>query len=332
MNNSQGATTGQNLNTANVPSDVTLASSCLKEKRASTRRTYNFGLLPIPKHLQYDPDQPFEYKTRLVIVFGFASTMTVCNLYYSHPLLIQLAASFGVDYTRVANIPTLTQAGYATGLLLISPLGDLLPRRSLLLALIFCSALVSLGLALTPNLRTFEVLTFVVGVATVTPQVLIPLAADLAPPERRASAIGIVMSGLLLGILLARVLAGAVAEYTTSMIATGGGWRNVYFMAFGAQSFTWALLWATIPDWPEKNRGAGLSYGGILWTMAKLAVKEPLLIQCSIMGLLSSAVFTSFWVTLTFILDGEPYKYNTVTIGLFGLIGIAAVLTAPVFG
>ncbi|KAH7092822.1 MFS general substrate transporter [Auriculariales sp. MPI-PUGE-AT-0066] len=258
--------------------------------------------------------------------------MTVCNLYYSHPLLIQLASSFGVSYTDVANIPTLTQAGYATGLLLIAPLGDLVPRRPLLLVLLLCSSTLSIGLAMAPNVRMFEGLTYIVGVFTVTPQILVPLAADLAPPERRATAMSIVMSGLLLGILFARVIAGAVADYTTSDISTGGGWRNVYWLAFSIQAFMWFVLWAVIPDWPAKNRGTGLTYGGILWTMAKLAVTEPLLVQCSIIGLLSSAVFTSFWVTLTFILGGPPYNYSTVTIGLFGLIGIVGVVFALVCG
>ncbi|KZV85230.1 MFS general substrate transporter [Exidia glandulosa HHB12029] len=295
------------------------------------RKTRHLGFLPIPRRLQYDPARPFEYSTLLVCIFGFASTMTVSNLYYAQPLLIQLAKSFEVSNTQVANVPTLTQAGYATGILLISPLGDLVPRRPLLLLLIVASSLLSLGLARAPSLPAFTALSFLVGVSTVTPQVLIPLAADLAPPPRRATAVGIVFSGLLLGLMVARVLAGIVAQFTGDP-AKGDGWRNVYWMAFGVQVFTGILLYFSLPDWPAKNKNTGLTYWGVLYSMGKLMVTEPLLIQCSLIGFLSSAVFASFWVTLTFLLGGAPYFYSTVKIGLFGLVGILGVLSAPLVG
>jgi predicted MFS family arabinose efflux permease len=103
-------------------------------------------------------------------------------------------------YFSYIRIPTLLQAGYATGILFITPLGDLLRRRQLVLALLICSASLSIGLAITSNVKVFEVLSFLVGVITVTPQILVPLAADLAPPERRASAVAVVISGLMFGI------------------------------------------------------------------------------------------------------------------------------------
>lgn len=177
-----------------------------------------------------------------------------------------------MSYTDVANVPTLTQAGYvysralvyvvsladardrdryATGLLFISPLGDLVcsylllvqrvmlnlaqvPRRPLLLILLTCSTFLTLGLARAPSLPAFNALTFLVGVSTVTPQVLITLAADLAPPARRGTAIAIVFSGLLLGLMVARVLAGIIAQFSGDT-TKGDGWRNVYWMAFGVQ-------------------------------------------------------------------------------------------------
>jgi predicted MFS family arabinose efflux permease len=98
------------------------------------------------------------------------------------------------------RIPTLLQAGYATGLLFITPLGDLVRRRQLILVIVLCSASLSIGLAVTNNVKVFEILSFLVGVVTVTPQILVPLAADLAPPEKRATAIAIVLSGLMFGI------------------------------------------------------------------------------------------------------------------------------------
>ncbi|KAH8100743.1 major facilitator superfamily domain-containing protein, partial [Phellopilus nigrolimitatus] len=195
----------------------------------------------------------------------------------------------------------------------------LVRRRPLLLLLVIVSCSLTIGLAVTSSLVVFEALTFLVGVFTVTPQVLIPLAADLAPPHRRASAISIVLSGLLFGVLLARVLAGVVSEFTT--------WRVVYYMSVGVQLGIVVLLYAVLPDWPAKNAGAGVSYAGILASMAKYAVTEPVLIQAGIMQFSASACFSNFWVTLTFLLGGPP-----LDIGLFGLVGMLGVSTGPVVG
>jgi predicted MFS family arabinose efflux permease len=124
---------------------------------------------------------------------------------------------------------------------------------------------------------------------TVTPQILIPLSADLAPPHRRASAMSIVLSGLLLGLLLARVLAGIIAEFSS--------WRNVYYMAIGLQYFIVALLWLTIPDYEAKGAGTGLTYWEILWTMGKYLLTEPILVQSCLISAVASATFSSFWVS-----------------------------------
>lgn len=148
------------------------------------------------------------------------------------------------------------------------------------------SSSLTIGLAVTKSLQVFETLSFLVGVVTVVPQILLPLAADLAPPERRASAISIVLSGLLFGILIARVLAGVIANFTS--------WRVVYYISIGVQYFVLIGAYLIIPDYPAKNQG--LTYFNILTSMAKYAVTEPRLIQAAIIGIASSACFTSFWV------------------------------------
>ena len=146
----------------------------------------------------------------------------------------------------------------------------------------------SIGLAVTKSVIAFEALSFFIGVFTVTPQVLLPLAADLAPPHRRAAAISVVFSGLLFGILLARVLAGVIANFSS--------WRNVYFVAVGLQYLVLGVLYFVLPDYPAKSPEIG--YLGILKSMARFAVTEPILIQASIVSCASSATFTSFWVTV----------------------------------
>ncbi|RDB26923.1 putative uncharacterized transporter YgaY [Hypsizygus marmoreus] len=285
-------------------------------------RTTDFLLIPIPRRLRYDPDRPFYFGVLLNVAFGFASTFTVSNLYWCQPLLIQISIYFNVSYSDVSRIPTLLQAGYAVGLLLISPLGDLVRRRQLIIGLVTISTSLTIGLAVTNNLIVFETLSFLVGVVTVTPMILLPLAADLAPPGRQATAISVVLSGLLFGILTARVLAGIIAEFTS--------WRVVYYLAIGVQYFVLFGSYFIIPDYPSRNKG--MTYWDILRTMAKFTVTEPLLIQACLINVASSACFTNFWVTLTFLLGGPPYNYSTLVIGLFGLVGMLGVAIGPIIG
>ena len=190
---------------------------------------------------------------------------------------------------------------YATGLILISPLGDLIRRRQLILCVVALSTSLTIGLAVTRSLHVFETLTYLIGLVTVTPQILLPLAADLAPEEKRATAISVVLSGLFFGILLARVLAGTVAEFTS--------WRVVYYFAVGVQTLVLVGSYLLLPDYPPKNKD--LTYWNILWTMAKFSVTEPILIQASLIVMALSACYSNFWVTLTFLLGGPPYHYST---------------------
>ncbi|KAF8340061.1 major facilitator superfamily domain-containing protein [Amanita rubescens] len=300
----------------------------------------DFGFLPIPKRLRYQPNQHFHFGLFLNVFFGIASTFTAANLYYCQPILVELATSFGITYNEVSRIPTLVQAGYATGLLFITPLGDLVRRRQIILLLNILSAALTIGLAVTSSFTAFGALSFLVGVFSVTPQIVLPLAADLAPPERRASALSIVLSGLLFGILIARVLSGIITEFAS--------WRVVYYMAIGLQYLLLVGCYYVIPDYPRKNKN--LTYWNVLFSLAKYAVTEPILIQACLINMVSSACFSSFWVTLTFLLSESPYNYSTsalplffihstlmasccrLVIGLFGLLGMGGVAMAPVAG
>ncbi|KAJ7143678.1 MFS DHA1 protein [Mycena epipterygia] len=244
------------------------------------------------------------------------------NLYYNQPILLQLAREFGVDDDGVSRIPVLLQAGYATGILFLTPLGDLVRRRPLLLLLIFTSASLTIGLAVTRSLVVFELLSFLIAFSSVTPQVLIPLTADLAPENRRATFVSIVFSGLLMGVLLARVLSGIIAQYSS--------YHNIYWMGTGGQYAIFIVLYFITPDTPRKNKD--LTYFKILKTMGKYAVTEPALIQGCLIFFCNSSIFAGFWVTMTFLLGGAPYNYSTLVIGLFGLVGMAGVAMSPVVG
>lgn len=153
-------------------------------------------------------------------------------------------------------------------------------------------------------------------------QPVLPLVGDLAPPHRRATALSLVVSGLLMGLLLARLLSGVVTNYTS--------WRTIYWIAFGLQYLIFGLLWLFMPDYPSANP-AGINYFRILWSILTIFIHHPLLVQACLIGFCTSITFTSFWTTLTFLLSSPPYNYSTLYIGLFALIGIASMFLGPLW-
>ncbi|KAI5860856.1 MFS general substrate transporter [Durotheca rogersii] len=275
----------------------------------------------MPQRCRYDPENPPSFTLSMNILLAFSTVFTIANLYYAQPILNVLAEEFGVDYERASDIATLTQAGYAVGLVFVCPLADMVPRRPFILFLIWVTATMWIGLCLTRSFEVFTALSFLCGAGTVTPQLMLPLVGDLAPPHRRASSLSIVVSGLALGLLIARVLSGIVANFAS--------WRNVYWLALGAQYLTLALLYCYLPDYPTKNKG--LNYFKALWGMVVMVVREPLLTQACLIGFMLSAAFTSFWTTLTFLLASPPYNYSSLEIGCFAFIGVVVVALAPVW-
>lgn len=155
-----------------------------------------------------------------------------------------------------------------------------------------------------------------------TPQLMLPLVGDLAPPQKRASALSIVVSGLMLGILIARLLSGIMTQFVT--------WRAVYWLSVGLQYAIWFLLWCFMPDYPSTNPG-GLNYFKMLWSILVMLTKHPVLVQACFISFFTAATFTNFWTVLTFLLSGPPYNYDPVVIGLFALIGIASMCVGPVY-
>ncbi|KAG8956249.1 hypothetical protein FRC04_004326 [Tulasnella sp. 424] len=258
------------------------------------------------------------------------------NIYYCQPLIVDFAKEFHSDESVASTIPTLAQAGYAVGLLFITPLGDLVRRRGLLLAIITLSTLVTFGVTLSPTISALKALLFLLGIVSVTPQVIMPLVGDLAAPHRRCTAVSIVLSGLLLGIIFARCVGAVIVFYA-------GSWRTVYWIGGGLQTFSLSLVWWFLPDWPsktdvvptspdEKSSKRSDTYGTILRSMVKLAVTEPVLIQSCLIAFGTQMVFSSFWVTATLLLAGTPYNFTTFQIGLFGLTGLLGVLIVPLAG
>jgi predicted MFS family arabinose efflux permease len=174
----------------------------------------------------------------------------------------------------------------------------------------------------TKSFSVFLALSFITAVSTVTPQLMLPLVGDLAPLHKRATALSIVVSGLLLGMLIARLLSGILTQYTS--------WRSIYWFSFGMQYLSFLLLFFFMPDYPRTIPG-GLNYFSILFSILKMVVKHPVLVQACGVGFLVSSTFTSYWTTLTFLLSSPPYSFNPVTIGLFALVGIGAMCFGPFY-
>jgi predicted MFS family arabinose efflux permease len=257
----------------------------------------------------------------LVVLLAVACGTSVANLYYAQPLLHTIAVAFHSGSGTTGLIVTGCQIGYAVGLALLVPLGDLVARKRLVPAVL---AVTVVGLVLSAcagNVSELIVVALFVGLGSVAAQMLVPLAASLANEESRGRVVGSVMSGLLLGILLARTLSGLVAGIA--------GWRTVYWVAAALVLLLAIVLAWRLPDEPVR---ANATYGGLLASVAQLFASSRTLRQRGLYGGLAFAAFSVFWTTMAFVLAGPPFRYSETVIGLFGLAGAAGAICANVAG
>src|SRR5690625_1412574 len=263
---------------------------------------------------------PARLDRRLVLVMALTSGLVVANSYYAQPLVDTIAATFHASTTSVGLIVTASQVGYAIGLALLVPLGDLLERRRLLTAMLAGTCLCLLGMAFAPSWPVLAVAAVLVGLGSVVGQVLVPFAATLARDDERGQVIGSVMTGLLLGILLSRVVAG--------LIAAVAGWRAVFVVA-AALMLVAAALVRTLPVHPP---AVAMSYGRLLGSVVAIIREEPVLRLRMVYGMATYASFGVFWTSVGFMLAGGIYGWSDGQIGLFTLFGVAGALAAKVAG
>jgi predicted MFS family arabinose efflux permease len=257
----------------------------------------------------------------MTLLLACATGAVVANLYYAQPLLHTIARQFGVREAAAGLVVTASQLGYAAGLILLAPVGDVVSRRGLVPIVLLASTAALSAMALAPGLPVLIGAAGAVGVTSVVVQILVPLAAELAPDAERGRVVGRVMSGLLVGILLSRTVAG--------LVAAGIGWRGLYGLAAGLSVVLAVVLRRALPaDGPRP----GLSYGALLRSIGTLARQEPRLVRHAAYGALGFAAFSTFWTTAAFLLSGPRYGYSDATIGLFGLVGAAGALTASAAG
>lgn len=267
----------------------------------------------------------FSRRSHPVLIALLAATagITVANIYYCQPVLGDIASTFHVGYGAAARVVIFTQLGYALGLLLFVPLGDVFERRWLIVACAAASALVLIAVGYASSLSLLIPLSLLLGAISITPQLVIPYAAGLVPVENRGRVVGSVMSGLLIGILLSRVLSGFLNTFV--------GWRAVYFISAGVVFALAILLRCVLPkQHPDEQRN--LHYGQLLASLYHLARTEPVLRRHALIGASGFAAFSAFWTTLAFHLEALPGKYGSSVVGMFGLLGAAGAFVAPLAG
>ena len=256
----------------------------------------------------------------LLYLLSISAGLVVANLYYNQPLLHDIALSLKVSDSQVSNIALSTQIGYALGLLFIIPLGDKVSNQKIIRLNFLILVLSLLGAALSQSLILLIVSSFLIGFTSTLPQLFVPMVAHLSNNEGRGRAIGIVMSGLLIGILGSRVLSGLVGEYF--------GWRSVFYGAAGLMTMLFFLLNAKLPVIQPKFSESYVKLMKSLWFYLKT---EPTLRLATLRGALAFGSLSAFWTTFVFLME-DSFGYGSAVAGGFGLFGIAGALGATVIG
>jgi predicted MFS family arabinose efflux permease len=258
---------------------------------------------------------------RLVMVMAIACGVAVANLYYAQPLLSSIAAAFGTGAAATGWVVTMSQVGYAAGLLLLVPAGDMLDRRRLVLSVLTLTPVAMAAAGAAPSIWMLYAASLAVGFTSVAVQVLVPFAASLATDEERGRVVGTVISGLLVGILVSRTVSGILADFVT--------WRGVFYVGAAAMVILALVLRRELPADQPKER---MSYPALIRSVGGMLRTDPVIRLRSAFGALGFASFSVFWTTVAFVLARPPYGYSNSVIGLFGLIGAAGAATASLAG
>ena len=256
----------------------------------------------------------------LVFTLAAGAGLSVASIYYSQPMLDIISRQFNVGIGAVGMVPMLTQAGYALGILLLAPLGDRHDRRTIIFikGLLLVAALLLCGFS--GGLSALLIASFVTGLTATVAQDIVPASAALAPERSRGKTVGTVMTGLLVGILLSRVISGVVAEYF--------GWRTMYMVAALAVLLISLTLWRVLPRFTP---GTSVSYPRLLLSLAHLWRHHQTLRRAALAQGLLSVGFSAFWSTLALMLS-DRFHLDSAVAGAFGLAGAAGAMAAPLAG
>ena len=256
----------------------------------------------------------------LVFTLAAGAGLSVASIYYSQPMLDIISKQFNAGIGAVGMVPMLTQAGYALGILLLAPLGDRHDRRTIIFikGLMLVAALLLCGFS--GGLSALLIASFITGLTATVAQDIVPASAALAPERSRGKTVGTVMTGLLVGILLSRVVSGVVAEYF--------GWRTMYMIAALAVLLITLTLWRVLPRFAP---GTSVSYPRLLLSLVHLWRHHQTLRRAALAQGLLSVAFSAFWSTLALMLS-DRFHLDSAVAGAFGLAGAAGAMAAPLAG
>jgi predicted MFS family arabinose efflux permease len=257
----------------------------------------------------------------LVLLLAAGAGLGAATLYYAQPMLGVLGSEFQATPGAIGLVPTLTQLGYALGILLLAPLGDRYDRRRIILGKVAALAAALLAAAAAPNLGVLLAASLAIGLAATLAQDIVPAMATLAPEAHRGKLVGTVMTGLLLGILLSRVVSGWVAEQW--------GWRTMFVLAASSIALLGVAVWFRLPRFVPTT---GMRYVALLGSLVTLWHRHVDLRRAAVAQGLLSIGFSAFWSTLAVMLHGAPLHLGSGVAGAFGLAGAAGALAAPLAG
>ncbi|USL45524.1 MFS transporter [Priestia megaterium] len=268
-----------------------------------------------------DSEKTSDIPKGLVLLMATVCGFTVANVYLNQTLLVSMSSTFHVSAASIGIIATLAQIGYALGNLLLVPLGDIFERKKLILILLFLICIILTLNALSTNRTWMMVTSLALGIVTVVPQIIVPLAANIASDNNRGKVLGNVAIGLVCGILGARLVSGFIDVHF--------GWRMVYWASAVTTLFMIFLVYAYFP----RSKGTNVTnYKHLLMSLGPLFIKERTLQKACLSQGMMFASFSAFWTALVFLLHTHPYSYGSDMAGIIGLVGIAGAFATPIIG
>lgn len=270
-----------------------------------------------------DKNEKTTLTSSLILLLSITCGVVVANMYYIQPIGTKVAASLSVSTSAIGILTMLTQLGYALGLLFLVPLGDVVDRPKLIIRMAALSAISLLAAFFAPSFTLFACASFLIGLLSIVPQIIIPYGAVLAGPKTRGKVMGTLLSGLLVGILLSRTVSGIVASLFS--------WRMIYLFALVLVAILTGLLYWKMPRTQIKTTSS-VSYLDSLKSLPYLVKTQRLLREASISGFFMFGTFSIFWSTLIFYISSPVYHWGTFEAGILAIFGLSGAVAAPIVG
>ncbi|EOS7966243.1 MFS transporter [Enterococcus hirae] len=270
-----------------------------------------------------DKNEKTTLTSSLILLLSITCGVVVANMYYIQPIGTKVAASLSVSTSAIGILTMLTQLGYALGLLFLVPLGDVVDRPKLIIRMAALSAISLLAAFFAPSFTLFACASFLIGLLSIVPQIIIPYGAVLAGPKARGKVMGTLLSGLLVGILLSRTVSGIVASLFS--------WRMIYLFALVLVAILTGLLYWKMPRTQIKTTSS-VSYLDSLKSLPYLVKTQRLLREASISGFFMFGTFSIFWSTLIFYISSPVYHWGTFEAEILAIFGLSGAVAAPIVG